>query len=87
LKIGRKVIDCSGEVQARYLRVFAEMGWDRALVPKDSDYLAKIIDRWENLFNRAQATLEEYTSSILQNKIRGLLTHTVWAKLRERIIG
>lgn len=86
LKVGRKVIDCSSEVQARYLRVFAEMGWDKAVVPKDSDYLVIIIDLWENLFEKAQAALEEYTSSILQNKTRDLLTHTVWAKLREQMI-
>jgi type I restriction-modification system DNA methylase subunit len=86
LKIGRKVIDCSSEVLGRYLRVFAEMGWDKAVVPKDSDYLATIVDQWENLFEKAQATLEEYISSILQNKTRDLLTHTVWAKLREQMI-
>ncbi|MEW6374755.1 MAG: N-6 DNA methylase [Thermodesulfobacteriota bacterium] len=86
LKVGRKTIDCSSKIQARYLRVFAEMGWDRVMVPKDSDYLVRIIDQWENLFSIAQATLEEYTSSILQNKTRDLLTHTVWAKLREKMI-
>ena len=86
LKIGRKVIDCPSEVHARYLRVFAEMGWDKATIPKDSDYLATIINQWENLFQAVKATLEEYTSSILQNKTRDLLTHTVWAKLREQMI-
>jgi len=86
LKIGKKVIDCSSEVQARYLRVFTEMGWDKAVVPKDSDYLSSIIDQWEHLFSIVQATLEEYTSSILQNKTRDLLTHTVWAKIREQMV-
>jgi len=85
LKIGRKFIDCSSEIQARYLRVFAEMGWDRAVVPKDSNYLATIIDQWENLFDKAHVTLEEYTSSILQNKTRDLLIHKVWATLREKM--
>jgi hypothetical protein len=85
LKIGKKVIDCSSEAHARYLRVFAEMGWDKALVPKDSDYLAKIIDQWENLFAKAQETLEEYISSILQNKTRDLLIHKVWTTLREKM--
>ncbi len=86
LKIGKKVIDCSSEIHARYLRVFSEMGWDRAMVPKDDHYLSSIIDKWENLFQIAQATLEEYTSSILQNKTQYLLTHTVWTKLREHMI-
>ncbi len=86
LKIGKKVIDCQSEVHARYLRVFAEMGWDKAEVPKDSDYLAKIIDQLENLFEEARATLKEYSSSILQNKTRDFLIHTVWTKLREHMI-
>ncbi len=86
MKIGRKVIDCLSETQARYLRVFVEMGWGKAPVPKDNGYLAKIIDQWENLFKKTQETLEEYTSSILRNKTRDLLAHTVWAKLREQMI-
>ncbi|MBM4322955.1 MAG: SAM-dependent DNA methyltransferase [Deltaproteobacteria bacterium] len=85
LKIGKKAIDCPSEAHARYLRVFAEMGWDKATIPKDSDYLATIIDQWENLFKAVKATLEEYTSSILQNKTRDMLIHRVWATLREKM--
>jgi type I restriction-modification system DNA methylase subunit len=85
LRIGKKSIDCSGEPQARYIRVFVEMGWDRTLVPKDDTYLSSIIDQWETLFEKARATLREQTSSILQNKIRDLLIHKVWARLREQM--
>jgi len=85
LKIGNKVIDCSSEAQARYLRVFAEMAWDQTLVPKDDVYLSSIVNQWESLFEKAQAALQEHTSSILQNKTRDLLIHTVWATLREQM--
>jgi hypothetical protein len=85
LKIGKKAIDCSSETQARYLRVFAEMGCDQTLVPKDDAYLSSIVNQWESLFEKAQAALQEHTSSILQNKTRDLLIHTVWATLREQM--
>ena len=85
LKIGKKAIDCSSEAQARYLRVFAEMGCDQTLVPKDDDYLSSIVNQWESLFEKAQAALQEHTSSILQSKTRDLLIHTVWATLREQM--
>jgi len=42
LKIGKKAIDCTSEAQARYLLVFAEMGWNQTLVPKDDAYLSSI---------------------------------------------
>jgi len=85
LKIGKKTIDCPSEAQARYLRVFAEMGCDQTLVPKDDAYLSSIVNQWETLFEKAQAALQEHTSSILQNKTRDLLIHTVWVKLREKM--
>lgn len=85
LKIGKKAIDCTSEAQARYLRVFSEMGCDQALVPKDDDYLSSIVNQWESLFEKAQAALQEHTSSILQSKTRDLLIHTVWTTLREQM--
>lgn len=55
-------------------------------VLQDESYLSSIIDKWEDLFEKAQTVFEEHTASILQRKTRGLLIHTVWAKLRELMI-
>ncbi len=85
LKSGKKVIDCSSEAEARYKRIFLEMGWDQAMIPKDNVYLSSIINRWETLFEKTQAVLQEHTSSILQKKTRDLLIYTVWSKLREQM--
>jgi hypothetical protein len=65
--------------------VFAEMAWDQAMVPKDDAYLSSIINQWEDLFEKTQVILQEHTSSILQNRTRDLLIHTVWARLREQM--
>ncbi|MDI6752829.1 MAG: N-6 DNA methylase [Thermodesulfobacteriota bacterium] len=83
LKVGKKGIDCSSEPQARYLKIFVEMGWDYAPVPQEESFLSSIIDKWEDLFEKAQAVLEEHTVSILQRNTRDRLVHTVWKKLQE----
>ena len=85
LKVGKRSLDCSSEAQARYLRVFAEMGWDHALVPKDDTYLSSLIREWEDLFEKAQSTLEEYTGSILQAKTRARAIEIFWARVREEV--
>lgn len=85
LNIGKNVIDCTSEANARYLSTFSKMGWDQAPVPKDDSYLFSIINQWEHLFEKAQAVLQEHASSILQNRTRNLLMHTVWTKLREQM--
>ena len=85
LKIGKQAVDCSSEAQARYLRVFAEMGWDHAPIPRDDSYLLSIIDQWEDLFEKAHSALEEHTLSILRRNIRDRLAHEVWAKIGEQM--
>ncbi|HPD60317.1 MAG TPA: N-6 DNA methylase [Thermodesulfobacteriota bacterium] len=87
LKIGKNSLKCSNENQARYLRIFAEMEWENVPVPKDDGYLSTIIDKWEELFQKAQAVLEEYSASILQRKTCDQLKHTVWTKLKEAMEG
>ncbi len=85
IKVGKKIVYCDSEVQARYLRVFAEMGWDQAPVPQDEKYLVPIINKLESLFEKVQAAIQEYSTSILQTKTRERLTHMVWMKLKESI--
>lgn len=86
LKIGKKAIDCSSEAQARYLRIFAEMGWDHVPAPQDDGYLPSIVDEWEKLFEEIQAVLEEHTLSILQRTVRERVTDAVWEKLKEEMM-
>jgi len=83
LKVGKKNVYCDSEVQARYIRIFAEMGWDHALIPQDEKYLVSIINKFENYFKKVQEALDEYSASILQTKTRERLTHMVWMKLKE----
>ena len=40
VRVGKKKVYCDSENQARYLRLFAEMGWDYVLIPQDEKYLA-----------------------------------------------
>lgn len=86
LRIGKKAIDCSSEAQARYLRVYAEMGWDHVPIPQDDGYLPSIVVEWEKLFGETQIVLEEHTLSILQRRVRERVTDAVWEKLKEEMV-
>jgi type I restriction-modification system DNA methylase subunit len=85
ITIGKKIVDCESEDEARYLRIFIEMGWDHAPVPQDKNHLSSIITKFENLFENARAALQEYSASILQSKTRDRLNHLVWTKLKEQM--
>jgi mRNA interferase MazF len=68
-------------------RFITKLGRVSSTVPRDDVYLSSIVDQWEDLFEKAQAALQEHTYSILQNKTRDLLIHTVWARLREEMVN
>ena len=45
-------------------------------VLQDESYLSSIIDKWEDLFEKAQTVFEEHTASILQRKTRDPVSYT-----------
>jgi len=78
LSSGREHIDCGSEMEARYLRIWLETGLDSIKIPKDENYLRKIVPELENLKQKIDGVFEDYLGSILDPKLRQRLLRQLW---------
>lgn len=67
---GKHQIACDNELEARFLRVFAELGWRSVKMPQDEKYLAKILPEFESLKERADRLYFERAKTIFSRKLR-----------------
>ena len=81
LSSGREHIDCTSEMEARYLKVWLEAGLDSVKIPKDEDYLKEIVPELESLKQKANEVFEDYLGSILDSKLRQRLLHQLWQEV------
>lgn len=81
LSSGREHIDCTSEVEARYLKVWLEAGLDSVKMPKDEDYLGEIVLELENLKQEIDEIFGDYVGSILDPKLRQRLLHQLWQEV------
>jgi type I restriction enzyme M protein len=82
---GKEHIFCKSEPEARYLKVWVETGLEDVKIPKDEDYLAKIVPQLEKLLEKIKRTIGSYTDSILQPKLCQRILHQLWQKMTEGI--
>jgi type I restriction enzyme M protein len=85
VKSGASIIDCESELEARYIRIFMEMGWETAPIPTKAALKLSLVKEFEKCFERVAQMLEELNSSILQRRIRDRFTRIFWAHLPEMI--
>jgi len=78
LSSGRERIDCTSETEARYFKVWLEAGQESIKIPKDEDYLKKIVPELENLKQKTDEIFEDYLGSILDPRLRQHLLHQLW---------
>ena len=78
LSSGREHVDCASEMEARYLKVWLEVGLDSIKMPKDEGYLGEVVSELENLKQKANEVFEDYLGSILDSKLRQRLLHQLW---------
>ena len=85
LYYGKKYILCDTQSEARYLKVWLEAGLESIKIPQDKVYLARIVPRLEKLMQKIKETVESYTDSILQLKLRQKILHQIWQSLTEGV--
>ncbi|MCA1625147.1 MAG: hypothetical protein LC768_09045 [Acidobacteria bacterium] len=67
---GKHQIECRSQLQARFLRVFTELGWRSVKVPQDEKYLAEILPELESLKQRADELYKKREKTIFSRKLR-----------------
>lgn len=78
LSLGREHMDCASETEARYLKVWLEVGVESIEVPKDAGYLEEIVPELESLKNEIEEVFEDHLGFILDPRLRQRLLHQLW---------
>ena len=67
---GKEIFDCESEAEAKYLKVFIELSWQRVYVPVDTDYLEEIVPRLVYLKKRLDEIIDNGLKRVFGRKIR-----------------
>lgn len=78
---GKNFIECRSEEEARYLKIFADLGVTEVFIPKDDAHLNSILPELERLKTRADEILNSYLETILDRKIKERLRHEVYMEI------
>ena len=81
LSSGREHVDCASDMEARYLKVWLEVGLDSIKIPKDEGYLGEVVPELENLKQKTDEIFDDYLGSILDPKLRQRLLHQLWQEV------
>ena len=82
---GRQSIDCSSELEARYLKVWLEAGLDSVKTPKDEAYLKVIVPELESLKQKIDEIIAPYLNSIVNVKTKDRILHQLWVQITKGI--
>jgi len=82
---GRQSIDCSSELEARYLKVWLEVGLDSVKTPGNEDYLKVIVPELESLKLKIDEIIAPYLNSIVNVKTRDRILHQLWVQITKGI--
>ncbi|MEW6557033.1 MAG: N-6 DNA methylase [Elusimicrobiota bacterium] len=72
---GKKHVKCSSEIEAKYLKVWIESGFDTIKIPQNINYLKKILPELLTLKKNIDKIVDEYLSSIIDIKTRVQVSH------------
>jgi len=81
LYIGKKHIKCTSELEAQYIKIWAEAGVEKIKVPKEGKDLKRVVPELEKIKAKIDKMVSEYLNSIFDNKTRNKIAHFVWAEL------
>ena len=68
-------------MEARYLKVWLEVGSESIKIPKDEGYLSEIVPQLESLKQKTDEVFEDYLGSILDSRLRQRLLHQLWQEI------
>ena len=81
LRTNGDAIDCRSETEARYLRIFLELGLQEVAVPASDEYLKQILPDLEYLKNRADDILDEHLETIFDPRVKARVRRDVYSQI------
>jgi hypothetical protein len=85
LRANGAAIDCRSEAEARYLRVFLELGLHEVAVPASDEYLKQILPDLEHLKRRADEILDEHLETVFDPRIKAKVRRNVYAEITKAV--
>jgi hypothetical protein len=83
LSSGKEHIDCQSEAEAEYLKIWLESGLKEIKVPKDEDYLLKILPEIKSIKTKTDRTISDHISSITSQKLQQKILQKLQGELFE----
>lgn len=83
-RFGRKTeyfLECRSEEEARFLKLFFELGLLEIQVPKDEEYLKSILPELERLKAKTDEILDPFLEGLLNRRDREKLKHEVYMEV------
>lgn len=78
-------LDCRSEAEARYLRIFVELGLHEVAVPDSDEYLKQILPDLEYLKRRADEILDEHLETVFDSRIKSKVRRDVYAEIAKAV--
>ena len=78
---GKQFINCRSEEEAKFLKIFLEVGFEEVKVPKDDKILARLLSELEEMKQMADEIIEEHAEGLLSRRLKEELRHRVWQEL------
>jgi len=81
LYYGRNFIECRSEEEARYLKIFLDIGKSRVDVPGDLNKLKEILPVLEKIKERIDRIIESNLDGLLDRQMRERIRWKVWKEV------
>lgn len=83
LSSGNDHIDCQSEAEAEYLKIWIESGLEEVKVPRDENYISRILPELKELKERIDRIISDHISSITSQKLQ----NKIMQKLQGELFG
>ena len=82
---GKERVKCESEEEARYLRIFTELGFEEAPYPEPAERLPEVLAGLEAAFDFAMKGIEAGTATLLDPDEERWVRRRVWEIAREKL--
>jgi len=78
---GKRTLEFDTEEEARYCKVWMDVGLNEVMIPKDPEYLEKILPALEELKAKHDRVIEKWLKGIISPRVRKEILGNVWHRV------